>query len=96
MRAMFHDFPDDAVCWDLVDQYMYGPDLLVAPVLHAGTTSREVHLPAGASWVHLPSGGRHQGGGTVTVEAPLESIPLFAREGADVAGLLMNGHSQQA
>ncbi|QTE31178.1 glycoside hydrolase family 31 protein [Pengzhenrongella sicca] len=82
MRGMFHEFPDQAPCWDLADQYMYGPDLLVAPVIVPGATSREVYLPAGATWTDLHSGAVLAGGGTVVVDAPLAVIPVFARDGS--------------
>jgi alpha-D-xyloside xylohydrolase len=81
MRGLFHEFPDDAVCWDVDDQYMFGADLLVAPVLSAGATQREVYLPAGAIWTDLRDGGRHEGGQRLVVAAPLASVPVFGREG---------------
>lgn len=82
MRGMFHEFPAEAECWDLDDQYMYGPDLLVAPVVVAGSTSREVFLPAGASWTNLHTGAILDGGCRVEVDAPLGVIPVFARDGS--------------
>ncbi len=47
MRPLFFDFPDDPACTTSEDQFMFGPDLLVAPVLEQGATSRPVYLPAG-------------------------------------------------
>ena len=82
MRAMFHDFPNDSTCWDIDDQYMLGPDLLVAPVLHPGQRQRRVYLPHGASWTDLASGTVHQGGAEIVMEAPLEAIPVLARNGS--------------
>jgi alpha-D-xyloside xylohydrolase len=82
MRGMFHEFPHDPVCWELPDQYMYGPDLLVAPVVVAGATSREVFLPAGATWTNLHTGAVLDGGQHVVVDAPLAVIPVFARDGS--------------
>ena len=84
MRAMFYEFPGDERCWDLADQYMYGPDLLVAPVMHAGVRERSVYLPAGTAWIDAASGARHEGGVEVRVDAPLEVVPVFVREGAEV------------
>ena len=81
IRAMFYEFPQDAKCWELTDQYMYGPDILVAPVCHAGATSREVYLPAGDWFLQADTGIRYEGGQTITVQAPLETIPLFLRQG---------------
>ncbi|GAA2748594.1 glycoside hydrolase family 31 protein [Amnibacterium kyonggiense] len=82
VRGLFHEFPEDPAAWTAVDQYLFGPDLLVAPVTALGAREREVHLPAGATWVDLRSGEQHEGGRTVTVPAPLDSIPVFARDGA--------------
>ncbi len=63
---------------------MFGPDILVAPVTEFGARQRRVYLPAGADWTHPDSGGRHPGGRHVTVDAPLERIPLFIRDDADI------------
>jgi alpha-D-xyloside xylohydrolase len=82
MRGTFHEFPDDPTCWGLADQYLYGPDLLVAPVLEPHATSRRVYLPAGASWTDLHTGTEHHGGQWITADAPIERIPVYARDGA--------------
>ncbi|GAA2161725.1 MULTISPECIES: glycoside hydrolase family 31 protein [Glycomyces] len=82
MRGVFHEFPRDAVCWDLADQYMFGPDLLVAPVVEAHATGRRVYLPEGASWTDLHSGAVHEGGQWIDAAAPIDVIPVFARDGA--------------
>jgi alpha-D-xyloside xylohydrolase len=60
---------------------MYGPDLLVAPVLEPHATARRVYLPAGSTWTDLASGEVLAGGRYVDVDAPLEVIPVFARDG---------------
>ncbi len=78
MRAMFYEFPEDPKCWELSDQYMFGPDYLVAPVLTAGATARDVYLPAGR-WQDIRSGEVLEGGRTVRADAPIESIPVFKR-----------------
>ncbi|WP_298454778.1 TIM-barrel domain-containing protein [uncultured Cellulomonas sp.] len=90
MRGLFHEFPDDGRCWDVDDQYLFGPDLLVAPVLAAGATSREVYLPTGARWTDLRDGRTYDGGQQVQVPAPLTSVPVFARDGShgDLVGRL--------
>ncbi|MEU8489389.1 TIM-barrel domain-containing protein [Streptomyces sp. NPDC048641] len=81
MRALFLEFPDDDACWTVADSYLLGPDLLVAPVTTAGATTREVYLPAGARWTCAWTGADFEGGARVTVDAPLERIPLFLRDG---------------
>ncbi|MGN6325393.1 glycoside hydrolase family 31 protein [Pseudolysinimonas sp.] len=80
MRGLFHEFPDDAEAWTVGDEYLLGPDLLVAPVLEPGARSRRVYLPAGARWTDLRGGAAHEPGWS-TVAAPLESIPVFVRDG---------------
>ncbi len=78
MRAMFYEFPDDPRCWDLADQYMFGPDLLVAPVLAPHLREREVYLPRGV-WEDIRTGKHVPGGRAVTADAPLDSIPVFRK-----------------
>jgi alpha-D-xyloside xylohydrolase len=82
MRTLFYEFPADAHSWDVEDQYMFGPDLLVAPVMEAGVTKRPVYLPAGARWTNAWTGQVFDGGKTIDVDAPLDTIPLFLRDGA--------------
>ncbi|MBM7818006.1 alpha-D-xyloside xylohydrolase [Cellulosimicrobium cellulans] len=84
MRPLFVDFGDDARAWDVDDQFLLGPDLLVAPVLRAGERERDVYLPAGTAWTDAWTGQRYDGGATVRVPAPLERIPVLVRDGADV------------
>jgi alpha-D-xyloside xylohydrolase len=84
MRPLFVDFPDDEHSWTVDDQLMFGPDVLVAPVLEAGSRSREVYLPPGTRWTHAWSGRTYDGGTVVREAAPLEEIPVYLREGADV------------
>ncbi|XEC93001.1 TIM-barrel domain-containing protein [Paenibacillus tarimensis] len=84
MRPLFYDFPQDAKAWDVDDQYMFGPDLLVAPILHEGARSRTVYLPLGAVWTDAYTGEKLEGGASVQVEAPLERIPVFLRDGAEL------------
>lgn len=81
IRAMFYEFPEDAVCWDIKDAYMYGPDILVAPVCHEHAASRQVYLPAGASWTNARTGEVFEGGVTIEVETPIDTLPIFLREG---------------
>lgn len=81
MRTLFYEFPEDKECWDITDAYLYGPDILVAPVCHEGAEGRRVYLPQGASWTHAGTGEVYEGGVWLDVEAPLETVPLFLRDG---------------
>ena len=78
MRAMMLEFPDDDKCWQLTDQYMLGDRLLVAPVVHAGQSQRQVYLPAG-KWKDFFNGQEYEGSQTITVKTPIDSIPVFER-----------------
>ena len=79
MRTMFYEFPDDEKCWELKDQYMFGSEYLVAPVLKAGATSREVYLPAG-KWENINTKEVIEGGRSITVAAPIDQIPVFLKK----------------
>ena len=82
MRPLFYDFPSDAGAWERAEEYMFGPDLLVAPVMYAGMRRRSVYLPSGANWRDAATGVSHAGGRTVEVDAPLDRIPLFVKDDA--------------
>jgi alpha-D-xyloside xylohydrolase len=82
MRPLFVDFPADPACESIEDQFMFGPDILVAPVLHLGQRQRSLYLPAGVGWANAWTGQVYQGEQTVTVPAPLEQAPVFFKEGS--------------
>ena len=84
MRPLFVDFPDDEQAWTVEDEFLFGPDVLVAPVTEAGARRRSVYLPKGASWTHAWSGTIHEGGSMVEQDAPLDEIPVYLRDGASV------------
>lgn len=84
MRPMFYDFSDDPVCWEVETQYLFGPDVLVVPITDLGCRSVKVYLPKGASWTNAWSGEQFEGGQWITVDAPLEQIPLFAKDGFEI------------
>jgi alpha-D-xyloside xylohydrolase len=82
MRALFMDFPGDPNVSELGDEYMFGPDLLVAPVTEQGATTKRVYLPAGADWYNYWTNERLRGGQWIEASAPIETIPLFVRAGS--------------
>ena len=82
MRPMFFDFPEDPVCWTLDAQYMFGDDILFAPVVTAGQTEKDVYLPAG-EWVYTATG-KVYSGGFHRVAVPLSQFAAFVRKGAAV------------
>jgi alpha-D-xyloside xylohydrolase len=81
MRPLLFDFPEDKTVYPIFDEYMFGPDILVAPVIEKSITERSVYLPAGAEWSDPYSGKSYQGGETVLVPAPRSRMPLFLKNG---------------
>lgn len=84
IRPLFYDFSHDKLCWDIEDQYMFGPDILVAPILYKGSTSRKVYLPEDAKWKDVNNGQVLTGGQWINYDAPLEIIPIFLKNDADI------------
>jgi alpha-D-xyloside xylohydrolase len=91
MRALFLEFADEAPAWEVSDQFMLGPDVLVAPVIEEGARERDVYLPAGASWLDAWTGKPVDESGWVTAAAPLERIPVYLREGGSLSRLSPGG-----
>ena len=87
MRALFLEFPDEAPAWEVTDQFMFGPDVLVAPVTTYGARERDVYLPEAASWLDAWTGNPVGATGWVTAAAPLERIPVYLREGGSLTDL---------
>ena len=79
MRPLWYEFPQDPAAYDVNDQYLLGPDYLVAPVTAQGATNRSVVFPAGARWVSVWDEAVVEGPGTRVVQAPLEVIPVYRR-----------------
>lgn len=84
MRPLFFDFPDDSTSWEIEDQFMFGPNLLVAPILFESAKSRSVYLPAGNSWRDAWTKEKYKGGQQIDADAPLERIPLYLRGDAQL------------
>jgi len=84
MRPLFVDFPHDPGAWQVEDQFLFGPDLLIAPVLEPGTDVRDVYLPVGRAWIEAGTGDRHDGGSAIRVSLSPDRIPVFVTEGSEV------------
>lgn len=82
MRALVMDFTSDVKTHNIGDQYMFGPNLMVAPVYKYKETSRDVYFPNGANWYNFDTREYIQGNQSKHVSAPYERLPLFVREGA--------------
>ena len=79
MRPMFFEYPDDEVCYTLDDQYMFGEDILFAPIVMQGQTQREVYLPEG-EWVNVNDGKVYRGPASVSAFAEIDEFIAFVRE----------------
>ncbi len=78
MRPLFYDFPEDCRCWEVTDEYMFGPDMLVAPVLYEKQRERQVYLPDG-TWRNLNDKKVYTGGQVISSDAPIDLIPVFVK-----------------
>lgn len=84
MRPLVMDFQTDTNVFKIPDQFMFGPALMPCPVTVAGTTNRNVYLPAGSGWYDFWTGQTLAGGQTVTATAPVDRLPLYVRAGSIV------------
>ncbi|HET9914888.1 MAG TPA: glycoside hydrolase family 31 protein [Anaerolineales bacterium] len=82
LRPLFLEFPEDAICETIEDQFMLGPEMLVAPVLVQGAHQRKIYLPAGQNWIDAWSGDIYSGGRPIEISASLETIPVFLKAGS--------------
>lgn len=86
MRAMFYDFPEDEICYTINDQYMYGRDILFAPIYAQGVVDRKVYLPAG-NWIRTSDKKVYEGGKWYDCHAEIDEFIAFVREGAEVINI---------
>ena len=83
-RPLVMDWRTDEKTWNAGDEFMFGPAILVNPVLKANATKRSVYLPAAPAWFNFWSGERIDGGQEIEADAPLDRVPLFVRAGSIV------------
>ncbi len=79
IRPLYYSFPSDENLWEIDDQFMFGDDILVSPIIKAGQRSRKVYLPKGQKWTEVSTNKEYEGGQYVECEAPIEVIPLFIK-----------------
>jgi alpha-D-xyloside xylohydrolase len=88
MRGLAMDFRSDPKVYNIADQFMFGPALLVnpvtAPLKEMTGPVREVYLPESAGWYDFWTGDKHEGGRTITAPAPLSTMPLYVKAGSIV------------
>ncbi len=94
IRFLAFDFPEDKKTWDIDDQYMFGESIMVCPVTEAmyfdekgeeikdSVKTWPVYLPEGCAWFDFYTGERFEGGRLAIVDADLDKIPLFVKDGS--------------
>ncbi|MFA7125521.1 MAG: hypothetical protein WC129_05765, partial [Sphaerochaetaceae bacterium] len=87
VKPLWFEWPQDETAWKIWDEYLLGSDLLVAPIVEEGATSRDVYLPKGL-WKALDGTQTIEGPCTIRREVPLESVAVFVRLDTDFDPLL--------
>ena len=85
MRPMFFDYPQEEICYSLGDQYMFGEDILFAPIVNQGQTDRKVYLPEG-NWIDVNDRKEYAGSGFVEMHAELDRFIAFVKKGSEYLG----------
>jgi alpha-D-xyloside xylohydrolase len=81
-RPLVMDWRTDEKTWNIGDEFMFGPAILVSPVLKADATHRSVYLPQSPKWYDFWTGEPVSGGKEIEAEAPLDRMPLYVRAGS--------------
>jgi len=82
MRGLAMDFQNDVIVYDINDQFMFGPSLMVSPVVEPGAKYRHMYLPEGKGWYDFWDGNYLSGGQTIVEQTPIERIPLYVKAGS--------------
>ena len=84
LRPLFLDFPDDEHTANIDDEFLFGPDLLVAPVLWEGVSQRFLFIFLPGDWFDYWTGQHYSGNSTIAIPVTIDSIPIFVRGGGFV------------
>lgn len=82
MRGMAMDFQDDVMVYDIDDQFMFGPSILVSPVVQEKVNHRNIYLPEGSGWYNFWDGNYLTGGQTIVEQTSIDIIPLYVKAGS--------------
>lgn len=80
MRTLFYAYPEDPLCWKVEDEYLFGADILVAPIYHAKQKTRNVYLPGKEVWLEYETKKEYAGNQWIEVESPIEKMPVFVKK----------------
>ena len=81
MRPLFYQFANDTAACNVEDEYMWGPNLLVAPVINKGLTSRSIYVPEG-KWYDFQTGAEYKGKANIDFPLTIENLPVFTKAGS--------------
>ncbi len=95
MRGLQMDFGNDAAVKNINDQYLFGKNIMVAPVYTDKQRSRSVYLPSGTSWYNYYTGALSKGGQKINVAAPLTQMPLFVKAGAIIPSTIVMQYTDE-
>ncbi len=95
LRPLLYEFQGDPDTWNLSDEVMVGPWMLVAPVVTEGASTRSIYLPAGR-WMEAHSGAVYEGPTTVTLDVTLQALPTYLRAGSIIPKAPLMMYSDQA
>jgi alpha-glucosidase len=79
-QPLVYQYQDDTEVRDITDEFMFGDNVLMAPVVERGATERDVYLPEGDRWVDFWTNEVHEGGQRMTVDAPIDHLPIYVRK----------------
>ena len=82
MRPLWYEYPNDKQTYLIDDEFMVGSDVLVAPVVRQGMTTRGIYLPIGADWIDWWTGEKIESGKIHYLQTPIDRLPIFVRSGA--------------
>ena len=81
MRPLYYEFPNDTIAANIEDEFMWGDEMLVAPVLQKNATERKVYLPEG-KWYRVIYDTLYNGNTWINLPVKITSIPFFIKEGS--------------
>ena len=93
IRPLMFDYPEDNVAVQISDQYMFGDNLMICPVVNEKDT-RRVYLPEGKGWFDYYNGCYYKGGQTIECTCPVENIPVFVKEGSMIPTAVSAGNTK--
>lgn len=88
MRPMFFEYPEDEICYTLGEQYMFGDDILFAPVVNEGQKVKRVYLPKG-QWIFVKDR-KEYSQGFYDIPVELTDMVAFAKKGSGVLSAFKN------